>query len=505
MTRSTGNSYYVRTRGRVQGPLSLEKLRLLRARGQFGRASEVSLDGILWSPAAEFRELFEREPAAAAQPVDAGPEAATQPIDGDSLRPGVTVSRPPAIPWKPLLLAGGMLAMSFTLVITAWLATRDRDLVETTLDEVAVEEFDPDLDTTIEDMEPSADESQTVTDTESSDPASATVATGEQGSVDESAAADKAADSESAPDEPAKSTAPDEPATTPAEPAAPPEAPVSSAPPAHVIESATDPADEEAREAAIGLVVCGYRCKLKNGTVKEVIKSTGTCFMVSRAGYALTNRHVIEDTADLLLSGTARTEAKRATEREFDWTITSLKPTVWVFFGGERHVASIKHLSAKFDLAAIKCDCVPAAQFALRSDAALSKGLPVYALGYPGLASVPSSEQGAVESGARRHAAYASDFQDTAVETVLAADAYDFTLTNGIVSRHKVEDDGLVWVQHNAPISGGNSGGPLILEDGCVAGINTWGIAPVQGVHFALSMPQLRKEIDARVPGVVWK
>ena len=34
MTRSTGNSYYVRTRGRVQGPLSLEKLKLLRARGQ---------------------------------------------------------------------------------------------------------------------------------------------------------------------------------------------------------------------------------------------------------------------------------------------------------------------------------------------------------------------------------------------------------------------------------------------------------------------------------------
>lgn len=53
----------------------------------------------------------------------------------------------------------------------------------------------------------------------------------------------------------------------------------------------------------------------------------------------------------------------------------------------------------------------------------------------------------------------------------------DITATNGIVSQHmQYALEGNTWVlMHTAQISGGNSGGPLITEDGAVVGLNTYG------------------------------
>lgn len=50
--------FYVRIRGRVQGPYDTAKLQSLVRRGQLSRMHEVSNDGSLWRPAAEFPELF---------------------------------------------------------------------------------------------------------------------------------------------------------------------------------------------------------------------------------------------------------------------------------------------------------------------------------------------------------------------------------------------------------------------------------------------------------------
>lgn len=50
--------YYIRARGRKNGPLSLEQLHSLARRGRFGRHYEVSTDGKHWEAAGNYPELF---------------------------------------------------------------------------------------------------------------------------------------------------------------------------------------------------------------------------------------------------------------------------------------------------------------------------------------------------------------------------------------------------------------------------------------------------------------
>ena len=68
--------YYMRVRGRVQGPFDQEKLKSLGRRGQLSRLHEVSTDGINWARASTFPELFVSPPSeetAGSQPSATGP------------------------------------------------------------------------------------------------------------------------------------------------------------------------------------------------------------------------------------------------------------------------------------------------------------------------------------------------------------------------------------------------------------------------------------------------
>lgn len=70
------DQFYIRIRGRVQGPFDSEKLRGLARRGQFSRLYEVSRDGQTWQPAKDFPELFAAPAAQVAQPAAAQTTAA---------------------------------------------------------------------------------------------------------------------------------------------------------------------------------------------------------------------------------------------------------------------------------------------------------------------------------------------------------------------------------------------------------------------------------------------
>lgn len=113
-------------------------------------------------------------------------------------------------------------------------------------------------------------------------------------------------------------------------------------------------------------------------------------------------------------------------------------------------------------------------------------------------------------------------------ETVLTFGAplgFDSTVSNGIVSAVRtgnelrdifkrmsggrdayVEDEhydlDAVWVQITAPISGGNSGGPLVNLRGEVVGLNTWGVVGGQNLNFAISAEHIQKLLATSQSGV---
>lgn len=94
---------------------------------------------------------------------------------------------------------------------------------------------------------------------------------------------------------------------------------------------------------------------------------------------------------------------------------------------------------------------------ALMSAAKVERSETVYALGFPGV------------SDSINDAGYA-----------LPSTIDDITITRGIVSKTNAQSEGVSYIQSDCTINGGNSGGPLLTEDGVCIGINTF--SATQGV-----------------------
>jgi S1-C subfamily serine protease len=73
----------------------------------------------------------------------------------------------------------------------------------------------------------------------------------------------------------------------------------------------------------------------------------------------------------------------------------------------------------------------------------------------------------------------------------------EFSATSGIVSALR-SIGGNRWIQHDAPISPGSSGGPLIGADGRVLGVNTIKVVAesVEGLGFAITLDSIRKVLS---------
>ncbi len=74
-------SYYIRVRGRQQGPYDQQTLLAMASRGRFARYHEVSTDGVDWFRAAEFPELFPSRTARtqSPRPSESGVPSASSP------------------------------------------------------------------------------------------------------------------------------------------------------------------------------------------------------------------------------------------------------------------------------------------------------------------------------------------------------------------------------------------------------------------------------------------
>ncbi len=76
---------------------------------------------------------------------------------------------------------------------------------------------------------------------------------------------------------------------------------------------------------------------------------------------------------------------------------------------------------------------------------------------------------------------------------------YTGTLSNGIVSSASRIENGTDYIQLTAPISSGNSGGPLVNEYGEVLGVNAMQWIDGQNLNFAVNIAQL-DELLIRTP-----
>lgn len=72
-----------------------------------------------------------------------------------------------------------------------------------------------------------------------------------------------------------------------------------------------------------------------------------------------------------------------------------------------------------------------------------------------------------------------------------------YTATQGIVSSTKNEQNDIVYIQHDAALNPGNSGGPLVDAAGNVVGINTFVIRDGNSIGFSLPASYLQQAIRA--------
>lgn len=242
--------------------------------------------------------------------------------------------------------------------------------------------------------------------------------------------------------------------------------------------------------SAVGLVLCGATLTEFDGTRTETCLTSGTCFVASEKGYLITNRHVVENISKLANADAMRKELEKETG-------TKIEPKIWVFFRRKKYEASIQFVSDDFDVAVLKVrPDGPLRRFRLAESEEINRGLPVFALGFPGASRVPLSGQEAVEKVLRETKT------GVRVESRFHDSNFDYVITDGIVSVLRREG-GTLKIEHTARISAGNSGGPLAQSDGTVIGINTLVAKESEDAvptYVALGVTQLRAELVRNVP-----
>jgi S1-C subfamily serine protease len=172
----------------------------------------------------------------------------------------------------------------------------------------------------------------------------------------------------------------------------------------------------------------------------------GSGFFISKDGYIVTNNHVIADCVDPKYEGFTRLYIKLAEDPD------------------TRIPAKVIGYDAMLDLALLKAEVDAPYVFTLGSSSSLDVGDKVYAIGSP--------------LGLER------------------------TLTSGIVSAvdRKLFTAGNVF-QIDAAVNSGNSGGPLIDDQGRVQAIVFAGVQNYQGLNFAIPIEYLKYELPVLYNG----
>ena len=207
----------------------------------------------------------------------------------------------------------------------------------------------------------------------------------------------------------------------------------------------------------------------------------GSCFAVSSSGHLLTNKHITKAYHE-------QKELKNV-----------LNCRLMVCFGktpANRYDATIVHESPYLDAALLKIDrhfARPLVTFVKTP----CVGDQVYACGFPSKAAelVRSLDYEIIltnwsEQIAKLRSEGTADFFN-----VLPQSSFEISITGGIISARRTIDD-ILWVQTDAVIHAGNSGGPLLTPTCEVIAINTLGHNESESTNFSLLANQLRSEFS---------
>jgi hypothetical protein len=164
--------------------------------------------------------------------------------------------------------------------------------------------------------------------------------------------------------------------------------------------------------------------------------SSGTGIFITTDGYVLTNEHVVS-------------EGYYATLYLHD---------------GRSVKAEIVYREPKLDIAILKCASGSYPTVTLGSSTEPILGEDVVALGFPSAAQLGDS----------------------------------VSLSKGIISAFRTID-GVKYIQTDASLNPGSSGGPLVNIRGEVIGMNSWKLTESEGISFAIALNDIKAHIDTKV------
>ncbi|MBQ8982084.1 MAG: trypsin-like peptidase domain-containing protein [Lachnospiraceae bacterium] len=219
---------------------------------------------------------------------------------------------------------------------------------------------------------------------------------------------------------------------------------------------------QEVRACKNGIVQVNV-CYVDSQTGRSYMIQGGSGFLIgdetTGAQTVITNYHVVNLDDDLI-------DAFKAY-----LGITDFNTRVEVVVKGDVTVtATVENQSADADYAILKLSQPLYDKEVLTLDVKgeTSETETVYSLGFPDIVS------------------YAEDF------SFYTSD--DVSITSGTVSKI-ITVGGYEYIQHNATLTAGNSGGPLVNGDGIVIGLNTFGIDDTN--FYSLQMKEITEVLDA--------
>ena len=229
-------------------------------------------------------------------------------------------------------------------------------------------------------------------------------------------------------------------------------------------------------EVRKGVAVLATYSELEGAT--EGVVGWGTCFFVN-SQYLITNHHVIET-----YLGHGSGEWIAMTDGTNDY---AAKLSMRVYFNSNDYVeAYVVDYNEQQDIALLRTESpvTERTSLSLRSPSTDMVGSRVYAVGYPGIS------------------------DNAYMDSVTSWDIDDVTVTTGSIGRLiTTSGTGTKWIQTDVATSQGNSGGPLVDENGAVVGVNqSVYVGELANEYYAVNIDTVMAMLDSNgIEYVKWE